>query len=155
MAVFDGKRSGLFEESDEYEITMFKITPIQDFNRQEEVAKACLTYGKCGAFAYEMIDQESGSLLGMSQFEIENGKAILFDLHSAPDVIDFEAMFILGRQTLNFIDLCGVHECVAMPNAADERLLKCVGFQKIADGKWICKTEGMFDGHCNGTSKQL
>ncbi len=134
---------------------MFKITPINDPVRQNEVAKICGTYGKENAFAYEMIDVENGSLLGMSQFEIGKGESVLYDLREAPGVTDFEAMFILGRQTLNFIDLCGVHECKANTDAGSERLLKSVGFKKSEDGSFICRTAGMFDGHCDGKTKEI
>jgi len=134
---------------------MFKITPIQNAKRQQEVATMCSTYAVDGAFAYEMIDVDSGALLGMSQFEIVSGKGILYDLRPAPSVNDFEAMFILGRQTLNFIDLCGAHACDAKSEAAEERLLKCVGFQKENDSSFHCEMSGMFDGHCDGKQKEL
>ena len=63
---------------------------------------------------------------------------------------DFEAMFILGRSTMNFIDLCGKHTCYAAEYAAEERLLKAIGFSKDENGRYFVDMTGFFDGHCSG-----
>ena len=62
---------------------------------------------------------------------------------------DFEAMFILGRQTLNFIDLCSTHTCRASTTYASERMLTAIGFKKQEDGSFFINLKGMFDGHCH------
>lgn len=132
---------------------MFKITPIQDKIRQEEVCNACGVEFKPDSFAYQMFDLDSGAIMGVCQFEIgEHG--YIYDLRPAIGSDDFEAMFILGRQTMNFIDLCGVHTCYADKNAAEERLLRAIGF-KEADSKLFCDMTGMFDGHCSGHNVEL
>ena len=127
---------------------MFKITPIQDKSRQKEICKLCGAEFRPEAFAYQMYDLDGGEIMGMSQFEIgESG--YIYDIKEAPDRDDFEAMFILARQTMNFIDLCGTHTCYADKNAGNERLLKAIGF-KENNGKYLCDMKGMFDGHCDG-----
>ena len=64
---------------------------------------------------------------------------------------DYEAIFILGRATMNFIDLCGVHTLKATDNAADSTLLKAIGLRPIEDGSYFCDMTGFFDGsHCSG-----
>ena len=132
---------------------MFKITPIQDKTRQNEVCLACGVEFKPDAFAYQMFDIDTEEIMGIAQFEIgEHG--YIYDLRPAPSIDDFEAMFILGRQTMNFIDLCGVHTCYADKTAADEKLLKAIGF-KETDGKLFCNMQGMFDGHCSGHKVEL
>ena len=132
---------------------MFKITPIQDKTRQNEVCLACGVEFKPGTFAYQMFDIESEEIMGMCQFEIgEHG--YIYDLRPALNSDDFEAMFILGRQTMNFIDLCGVHTCYADFSAGDDRLLRAIGF-KETDGKLFCNMQGMFDGHCSGHKVEL
>ena len=132
---------------------MFKITPIQDITRQNEVCLACGVELRPGAFAYQMFDIDSENIMGISQFEVgEHG--YIYDLRPALNTDDFEAMFILGRQTMNFIDLCGTHTCYADKNAADERLLKAIGF-KEKDGMLFCDMTGMFDGHCSGHKVEL
>ena len=127
---------------------MFKITPIQDKSRQKEICDSLETEFHPEAFGYIMFDIDTEKLMGFSQFEVgEIG--YIYDLLPAKDVDDFEAMFILGRQTMNFIDICGNHSCKAKENAGDARLLRAIGF-KESDGELYCDMTGMFDGHCSG-----
>ena len=129
---------------------MFKISPINDINLQAEYAKACDTVAKDGYFAYAMIDVETSELMGFSQFEIGAGCGYITDIRPKVGLSDFEAMFILGRATMNFIDMCGAHICKADKDAAEERLLKSIGFKATEDGSWYADMSGMFDGHCGG-----
>lgn len=127
---------------------MFKITPIQTKDEQQRI---CFDMGatfRPDAFAYKMYDIETSEIMGMSQFEISE-VGYIFDIKEAPGRDDFEAMFILARQTMNFIDLCGAHTCFAADNAAKENLLSAIGFKKRND-KFFCDMTGMFDGNCSG-----
>ena len=128
---------------------MFKITPIQDKAEQRDICERVGVVFRPEAFAYQMFDIESGALMGMAQFEIgETG--YIYDLKEVPGRDDFEAMFILGRATMNFIDLCGKHTCYARKSAGDERLLKCIGFKEIEGADLFADMTGMFDGKCDG-----
>ena len=130
---------------------MFKITPIQNQKEQIEVAEQCGTTLKEGAFAYAMRDAESGDLMGFSQFEIGSKGGILLDLRPAGEIDDYEAMFILGRATMNFIDLCGSHTLYASADASDITLLRAIGLKPTEDGAFYCDMTGFFDGsHCSG-----
>lgn len=132
---------------------MFKITPVQNKDEQIALCELCGTNYREGAFAYIMFDIDSGDVMGMSQFEIgESG--YIYDLKEAPNQDDFEAMFILGRQTMNFIDTCGAHTCYADKCAGIERLLKAIGFKENGD-RLYCDMTGMFDGHCSGHKVEL
>ena len=127
---------------------MFKITPIQDKARQKEI---CAIFGvefRDEAFAYIMFDIDTNALMGMSQFEIGE-VGYIYVIKEAAGLDDFEAMFILARQTMNFIDLCGAHTCLASKDAAPERLLLAAGFRE-QDGEYFCNMTGMFDGNCGG-----
>ena len=127
---------------------MFKITPIQEKECQQRICLLCGAEYRPDAFAYQMFDIDSGEIMGMSQFEVgEHG--YIYDLKEAPDRNDFEAMFILGRATMNFIDLCGVHYCKAADTACGERLILSIGFKKEKD-EYVCDMTGMFDGNCGG-----
>lgn len=132
---------------------MFKITPIQDKSRQKEICLLCGAEFRPDAFAYQMFDIDSNEIMAMSQFEIGE-EGYIFDIKEAPERDDFEAMFILARQTMNFIDLCGVHSCYAAKAAGNERLLRAVGFRE-KDGELYCDMTGMFDGHCDGKKIEL
>ena len=127
---------------------MFKIQAIQGIDLQKEYARLCGTEYRDGFFAYSMTDVESGKLMGFSQFEICNGYAFISDIKPIIGLDDFEAMFILGRQTMNFIDLCGIHTLKASKDTADESFLKAIGFKSEGD-IYSVDTTGMFDGSCH------
>ena len=132
---------------------MFKITPIQDKTRQKEICELCGAAFRADAFAYQMYDIDSGEIMGMSQFEIGE-VGYIYDIKEAPGLDDFEAMFILARQTMNFIDLCGNHSCYASNDTAPERLMRAIGFKKKED-KYFCEMTGMFDGNCDGHKVEI
>ena len=127
---------------------MFKIEAIQSFDIQQKYAELCNTEAKCGYFAYAMYDVETGVPMGFAQFDIHGEAGYIYDLREIGGRDDFEAMFILGRSTMNFIDLCGAHEAYAEADAADERLIKAIGFKKHDDGIYYCNMSGMFTGGC-------
>lgn len=130
---------------------MFKISPIQSIELQKECAYACGTTYKEGAFAYSMNDSSTGELMGFSQFEITANGGHLLDLHPRQGYDDYEAMFILGRATMNFIDLCGAHTLTANIDAADHTLLRAIGLKLGDNNIFYCDMTGFFDGtHCSG-----
>ena len=133
---------------------MFKITPCTDKSRQKEVCELCDAKFRPDTFAYQMIDTDDGHLMGMSQFDI--GKCgYIYDIKEANGLSDFEAMFILARQTMNFIDSCGAHTCYAAEDAGEERLIRASGFKKQENGEYFRDMTGMFDGHCDGHEVKL
>ncbi len=133
---------------------MFKISPINDKKQQELFSSVCGIKFCPELFAYSMIDQDSGELMGMSQFDILKDEGYIQALKPRVGYSDFEAMFILGRATMNFIDLMGAHACRADIDTADERLLRALGFKPDGDGFSADMTD-MFNGHCDGHSVKL
>lgn len=129
---------------------MFKITPVQDINSAKEFLSLCGASYREGCFVYAMRDCDTEALMGVAQFELAEGYGYIYDLKEVTGLNDFEAMFILGRQTMNFINSCGLEICKADLNAGEEQLIKSVGFKKQNDS-YECNTHGMFDGsHCSG-----
>ncbi|MBO5845363.1 MAG: hypothetical protein J6Q77_01835, partial [Clostridia bacterium] len=88
-------------------------------------------------------------LAGISQFKVTAEGGLIYDLAPALDFDNFEAMFVMGRGTLNFIDLCGVHRAYFVGEVKDELLLKAVGFKKNDEGKFEINLEGFFTDHCH------
>ena len=130
---------------------MFKISPIQNIEEQIACAIKCNTEYKKGTFAYSMNDNDTGELMGFSQFEITENGGFLHDLRPAIGYDDYEAMFILGRATMNFIDLCGVHTLSASQTSGDNTLLRAIGLKPRDNGDYFCDMTGFFDGsHCTG-----
>ena len=128
---------------------MFKITPLQSEDEIRECARACGATEKPGYFAYAMRDLTDLSLMGFAQFDILGDDAVLADLKPVPSLDDFEAMFILGRQTLNFMEKCGAERVSASKDAAEIVLLKAIGFKEDDDKIYKMNIKGLFDGHCS------
>ena len=132
---------------------MFKITPVQSEADALKFMSACSATIKNGCFIYSMTDCDSGEIMGISQFEISDGFGYIYDIKEAANRNDFEAMFILARQTMNFINLCGIDVCRADLLAGDKSLIKAVGFKETKE-YFECSLVGMFDGsHCSGHNK--
>lgn len=134
---------------------MFKISPIQEKNEQKRVAELCGAKYLADYFAYVMTDVETGEVMGFSQFEINGEVGRIADIKERVGNDDFEAMFILARQTMNFIDICGAHKCTLDVGATSERLALAIGFKRCEGGKFFSDMTGMFDGHCSGHAVKL
>ncbi len=134
---------------------MFKITPLADLAAKDGICRLFKVEPKDGYFIYLMQDYDTGAPMGISQFEITAEGGYISDLTEIEGLSDFEAMFILGRQTMNFIDKCGAHTCFANPEGADLSLLRAVGFREREDGRLFVNMEGMFDGKCDGHPVKL
>lgn len=132
---------------------MFKITPVQDRALASEYAKICGISLKSESFLYAMIDVETENLMAVSEFEIFESFGYIYNITPIPGLDDFEALFILGRQTMNFIDLCGAGICRADLATTTESMLKALGFKPLGN-LFECNMSGMFDGsHCSGHTK--
>ena len=132
---------------------MFKIFPIQDEETKNTYAAACGTEARADAFAYGMADAESLAIMGFSQFDLDGSGSTLYDLKEKIGQSDFEAIFILGRATLEFLERCGAEECFALSSAADATLLRAIGLRTEEEGGLRGRILGMFDGHCEGHSE--
>ena len=134
---------------------MLEIKPISDKNEQKNICEKCGMNYREELFAYKAY--ESGSLLACAQFDICGKDAVIYGMRQViGSKDDFEAMFILGRAVLNFLDLCGViNVTYNVENLSDEKLAKLIGFKKNeSDIMSICLT-GLFTSPCkHGNSYQ-
>ena len=97
---------------------MLKVLPIQTKFEQEEICKKCNVEFKPDLLAYSAT--VDGELRGVSQFKLTEKGGLVYDIAPAIDTYDFEALFVLGRGTLNFIDLCGVHYAIYLGTVETE-----------------------------------
>ena len=129
---------------------MLKVLPIQSKITQEEICLRCGVEYDPDLLAYSAtVDDE---LAGVCQFKLTDKGGMVYDLAPVKDSFDFEAMFVLGRGTLNFIDLCGVHYAIYRGEVKDEqteRLVKAVGFKLTERGTYEVNLEGFFTDHCH------
>ncbi len=130
---------------------MLKILPIQDKAEQElDCARCQITYRK-DALAYAATVDDV--FIGVSQFRTTEGTGEIYDLTLIPHKEDFEALIIMGRAVLNFIDLCDVHRAVFLSQKVNETLMKAIGFSKNEDGIWGIDLTDFFDHPCQHHKK--
>jgi len=128
---------------------MLEIKPITDKDEQLRITSLCGIENKEEFFAYRAFDD--GKLLAAVQFDILGTTATIDAMRQVIGTAeDWEAMFILGRAVLNFLDLCGVETVTYDPkDPFERRIAKMIGFR--GDGTVLRATlAGMFDGKCEG-----
>ncbi len=131
---------------------MLEVLPIQTKLEQEAIcARSGVVYdADCMAY-HAIID---GNICGVCQFAMnqEGGHirtlAIVKDT-AVSDRDRAEALFVMGRATLNFIDLCGVHFALFEDaDFADEGMIRSIGFSRDETGRWVMNLEGFFTEPC-------
>ena len=132
---------------------MLKVLPIQSKDHQKECAERCAVPYIPDALAYEAT--VDGALVGICQFRVTAEGGLIYDLATVPGIDDFESMFIMGRGTLNFIDLCGVHNARFVGEVKDATLLRAVGFKENAEGVFEIDLTGFFEDHCKHHKEDL
>ena len=125
---------------------MLKVLPIQSKLKQEEICLRCGVTYNADLLAYSA--ESDGVLAGVCQFKLTADGGIIYDIAPSKDFYNFEALFVMGRGTLNFIDLCGVHKAFFDGKCDDEGLLRAIGFEKNADGRFEVNLVGFFDEPC-------
>ena len=89
-----------------------------------------------------------GEIAGICQFTIKPDGGRIQDLAAVTSKGDLQTLFVLGRATLNFIDLCGLHSAKFVSSSVDESLIKSIGFKKNNDGIYEVSLDGFFDHPC-------
>jgi hypothetical protein len=125
---------------------MLKVLPIQTKDEQAKICELCNTKYNADLLAYAVYDDDE--LLGVCQFKLTASGGEIHCIESANGTNRTEALFIMGRGALNFIDLCGVHYAKYLGEVKNEDLLTAIGFKKNADGKYDIDLEGFFTDHC-------
>ena len=129
---------------------MLEILPIQNKSEQRDICDAL------GAeYAQDMLAYSArycGHLCGICQFKMTARGGSLFSLTCKKklpsEITEFQVLFTLGRAALNFIDLCGVHKAYYDGAAADDVLLRQIGFTKNENGEYFINLEGFFTSPC-------
>ena len=86
---------------------MLKILPIQSKAEQEQLCERCGAAFDPDMLAYAASVDDK--IAGICQFKLTDKGGIISTFAPAKDFYSRDALFVLGRGTLNFIDLCGVH----------------------------------------------
>ena len=126
---------------------MIKVLPIQSKISQEEICVKCGVEYNADLLAYAAYVEDR--LAGICQFRLTDKGGIIYDLAPTLEHVDNEALFVMGRGALNFIDLCGVHNATYCGPVDDELLLRRIGFKKNDEGAFEINLEGFFTDHCH------
>ena len=118
---------------------MLAIKPIEDKSVQEELVRDCGGTYNPRDFAYilnECTDDGETVLrtLGACQFGMKDGRGILSLLRTLPGIEDEEALMIAARAAAHFLFRCEIRHVTFAPDAADEALMRKLGFAPNADG---------------------
>ena len=126
---------------------MIKVLPIQSKLKQEEICAKCAVKYDADLLAYAAYVDDR--LAGVCQFKLTEKGGVIKDIAPTTDLLDKEALFVMGRGALNFIDLCGVHKATYVGDVFDEQLLRKIGFSKTEDSEFEIDLEGFFTDHCH------
>ena len=126
---------------------MLKVLPVQSKIQQEEICEKCGVEYNADLLAYAAYVDDR--LCGVCQFKLTDKGGLIYDLAPTTDFYSREALFVMGRGALNFIDLSGVHNAFFLGKSEDEELIRLVGFKKDVDGMYSINLEGFFTDHCH------
>ena len=126
---------------------MLKVLPVQSKLTQEEICIKCGVKYNADLLAYAAYVDDR--LAGVCQFKLTDKGGIIYDLAPTNDFYSRDALFVMGRGALNFIDLCGVHFAIYKGSTEDEPLILQIGFKKTEQGEFEINLEGFFTDHCH------
>ena len=126
---------------------MLEIYPVETKKEQEAVCRSCGMEYRVEAMCYAAYTD--GVLSGACQFVIREKSGYILSIRNSSGADDRDALFIMGRATLNFIDLCGVHSAYyTNDKEEDAELLKRIGFRKNDGDRWFMDLTGFFEAPC-------
>jgi len=123
---------------------MLIVRPIQTKELQKELCEICNIDFDADCLAYEA--RENEKLLGVCQFRILGKYAVIYNIGEVQDVDDLEAMIIMNKAALNFIDLCGIKEAIIKTDY--KNLPKILGFIKDNNNIFRLNLDGYFESPC-------
>ena len=125
---------------------MLKVLPIQTKDEQELAMSRCNVMFKPDALAYMATVDDV--FIGVCKLKLTPNGGEVYDLALLPEKDDFEALFVMGRAALNFIDLCGIHYAKYISDKIDDTLLRAIGFEKNGDGIYDIDLTDFFKHPC-------
>lgn len=124
---------------------MLEIYPVQDKKEQEAICKTCaMKYDPDSMCYLALVD---GNNAGACQFRIKGNHGLIIEMNNTLDTDDKDALFVMGRAALNFIDLCDVHEAYYTGELMDEQTLLRIGFRRV-EGNWYINLSNFFEHPC-------
>jgi len=138
-----------FAENEDAE--MLEIQSIQDKTEQENICNMCGAVYDADALAYKCLESAEGVgvIAGCVQFRITGRRSGILTLSNAAGCDNSDALFLLGRSALNFINLCGVDDSYINENCgcADNIIFR-IGFRKNSSGELYMNLKDFFAEPC-------
>ena len=128
---------------------MLKVLPIQSKDEQKHLCAICGVEYKEELLSYAA--SVNDEFCGVCQFKLTDVGGIIYDIAHPDGLFDAQAIFVLGRAALNFIDLCGVHSATfvgALSENIDDSLIRRIGFSKNSEGIYSVDLTHFFDHPC-------
>ena len=131
---------------------MLEVLPIQTKLEQEAASARCGVPFDADCMAYHAL--VDGDLTGICQFRMDEAGGHLCALAVVKDSAlsdrdRAESLFVLGRATLNFIDLCGMHIAYFEDKSfTEEGMIRSIGFSQDESGRWMMDLDGFFTEPC-------
>ena len=125
---------------------MLTVLPIQSKDEQRELCSVCNAEFIENAFAYRADDEH---FIGICQFIFENNVGYIKNLTYAPNIEDTEAMIIMLRAAMSFINRCGIADCYIDECGTTEALLRVSGFRKNESGDYYLNLDKFYNTPCH------
>ena len=127
---------------------MITVTPIQDKAAQAAFCALCRIPYRAELLAYAAYNEKE-EFAGICQFHINETGGHLYDLATPNESDENDALFVMGRTALNFIDLCGGKIAYFEGDSAGkDALLRRIGFTTDENGRYRFPLEGFFTSPC-------
>ena len=126
---------------------MITVKPIETKAEQARLCALCGIPFDAELLAYRAEDE--GVFAGVCQFKLDGEGGHLYHLAAPVGETQNEALFVLGRATLNFIDLCGVKTAFFEGEGIPDALLRRIGFAPDEKGRYSISLEGFFTKTCS------
>ena len=126
---------------------MITVTPIQEKDEQARLCALCGVPFEQELLAYRA--EDNGVFAGLCQFKNDRDGGHLYHLAAPMGEDRTEALFVTGRATLNFMDLCGIKVAFFDGEGVSDALLRRIGFEPDTDGRYTIRLEGFFKHPCS------
>jgi hypothetical protein len=126
---------------------MLKVLPIQTKEEQEAACLYCSATFLPEMLAYAAYVDEK--LIGVCQFKLTGEGGEIHSLDAIEGNDSFQPLFVMGRATLSFIEICGGERGFFCAPVRDELLIGAIGFRKDEDGRYSVNLKGFFDHPCS------
>ena len=126
---------------------MLIVKPILDKTIQKELGDICNAKYDPDFLAFSAYEEDK--FVGFCQFSVSGTVATAQDFRSIPGLNDFEAMFIMSRGALNYMELCGFKIAKCTESAADPVLIRSIGFKKVDEIWYEMDLPNEFTGKCS------